>query len=375
MKQITLIILSLACLASRVHGEIKRPVIIAHRGASGYLPEHTLETKVASYFMNADYIEQDVVLTRDNIPLVLHDIYLDEVTNVAEKFPARARNDSRFYAIDFDLAEIKTLRVVERFRPGNISSQFFPDRFPVWRSSFQLNSLEEEIELIQGMEGALRRIRKIYDGAVEKIHHAGIYVEIKQPRFHKIENKGTISEIVLSLLEKYNYKTRADKVILQCFDPIELKRIKNELKSDLVLVQLLEKDQISDGVNWTSSNGLLEISKFADGIGPEKDMLVNYDLNAKTVKPSEFYKEAKRLNLFIHPYTFRVDALPKYASSYKDLMKIFTENIVIDGIFSDFPDLTIEYVNSNIHSAGFSLRTTSFIFLPSIIVYLLYAFN
>src|ERR1700742_3652085 len=87
---------------------VKRPVVIAHRGASAYLPEHTLPAKALAFGMGADYLEQDVVLTKDHVPIVLHDIQLDEVTDVAAKFPGRARDDGRYYAIDFSLDEIRT---------------------------------------------------------------------------------------------------------------------------------------------------------------------------------------------------------------------------------------------------------------------------
>src|SRR5688572_14236575 len=87
----------------------ERMIVIAHRGASGYLPEHTREAKTLAYGMGADFLEQDVVLTRDDVPIVLHDVHLDTVTNVAAQFPGRARDDERFYAIDFTLAEIRSL--------------------------------------------------------------------------------------------------------------------------------------------------------------------------------------------------------------------------------------------------------------------------
>ncbi len=92
------------------------PLVIAHRGASGYLPEHTLPAKALAYAMKPDYIEQDVVMTKDDQLVVLHDHYLDRVTDVAERFPDRAREDGRYYAIDFTLAEIKSLRVTEGFK-------------------------------------------------------------------------------------------------------------------------------------------------------------------------------------------------------------------------------------------------------------------
>src|SRR5262245_13292707 len=106
-----------------------RPIVIAHRGASGYLPEHTLEAKALTLDLGADYLEQDVIASRDGELVVLHDLHLDDVTNVAEVFPARRRPDGRHYAIDFDLAELQRLDVCERRRPGSSLARF-PARFP-----------------------------------------------------------------------------------------------------------------------------------------------------------------------------------------------------------------------------------------------------
>ena len=94
-------------------------IVIAHQGASGYLPEHTLEAKAMAYAQGAHYIEQDLVMTRDDELIVLHDITLDRTTDVDEKFPDRARSDGRYYAIDFTLEEIRTLSATEGFRIEN----------------------------------------------------------------------------------------------------------------------------------------------------------------------------------------------------------------------------------------------------------------
>lgn len=116
LKPFSLSLLALACSTSLFSSIVSaEPLVIAHRGASGYLPEHTLEAKTLAYAMKPDYIEQDVVMTKDDQLVVLHDHYLDRVTDVAERFPNRARADGRYYAIDFTLAEIKTLRVTEGF--------------------------------------------------------------------------------------------------------------------------------------------------------------------------------------------------------------------------------------------------------------------
>lgn len=113
---------------SAVAGE---KIVIAHRGASGYLPEHTLPAKAMAYAQGADYLEQDLVMTKDDRLVVLHDHYLDRVTDVAQRFPQRARQDGRFYAIDFTLAEIKSLKFTEGFEPKDGKNvQTYPGRFP-----------------------------------------------------------------------------------------------------------------------------------------------------------------------------------------------------------------------------------------------------
>lgn len=132
-------------------GILEKRIVIAHRAASGYLPEHTLEAVALAYGMGADFIEQDLVLTKDGVPLVLHDIHLDTTTDVRKKFPDRARIDGRWYAIDFTLEEIKSLKVHERIDPKK-DMAVFPSRFPVGHAKFEIPTFVEEIELIQGIK-------------------------------------------------------------------------------------------------------------------------------------------------------------------------------------------------------------------------------
>src|SRR5690606_38952800 len=112
-----------------------RPLVIAHRGASGYLPEHTLPAKALAHAQGADFLEQDVVASRDGALLVFHDLVLDELTDVAERFPGRARADGLHYVIDFDLAELRTLKAGERRLRGSRDARF-PGRFPADRPLF-----------------------------------------------------------------------------------------------------------------------------------------------------------------------------------------------------------------------------------------------
>ena len=294
-----------------------RPLVIAHRGASGYLPEHTLAAKAAAHAMGADFIEQDVVLTKDDIPVVLHDIHLDGVTNVADIFPNRYRNDGRFYALDFTLAEIRQLRVHER-RDQETGKRVFPKRFPATGSTFFVPTLLEEIELIQGMNAS-------------RGMQTGIYPEIKQPRWHRDEGHD-ISPIVIKVLAEYGYRKATDACFLQCFDKAETKRLREELNCELRLVQLLEDEPISKAE-------LEAIADYATGIGPPLEMLV--EAGSRPAVASEFAKSVQDLGVELHPYTLRADSLPDFAISFEELHRIVFGECGATGAFTDFPDKTL----------------------------------
>lgn len=285
-------------------------IIIAHRGASGYLPEHTLPAKAMAYAMNVDYLEQDLVLSRDNVPMVIHDIYLDDITDVSEKFRYRRREDGRYYVIDFTLSELKQLNVTERFNTKT-GEQFYPKRFPKRKSSFKLHSLQEEIELIQGLNKSTG-------------NNIGIYPEIKEPAFHVKEGKD-ISTIVLTILSNYGYTTKKDNCILQCFDAKELKRIREELKSELFLVQLIEYKEEEKQLN--------EFAKYADGLGPWY----------KQISP-KLVKEAQDLGLKVHAYTFRADDLDNF-KDFDTVLNYGFNTLNLDGVFTDHPDKVVSFLD------------------------------
>ena len=297
-------------------------VVIAHRGASGYLPEHTMESKAMAYAMHPDFIEQDLVLSKDDVPIVIHDIYLDDITDVVQKFPSRSRDDGRFYVIDFTFNELKQLNVLERFNPKT-KEVVFPNRFPLGKSHFNLHSLQDEIELIQGLNKSTG-----YD--------IGIYPEIKNPKFHRVNGKD-ISTIVMGILNDYGYKTKSDNCILQCFDAPELKRIRIELNSELFLVQL---------IGWKIEEGQLEnYRNYADGIGPSiKHLIIGFDEN-KNVIFSDLVKNAHDLNLKVHAFTFRADQLGA-VTSFEELLELGFYGANVDGVFTDFPDRAVNFLNN-----------------------------
>ena len=295
-------------------------IVIAHRGASGYLPEHTLEAKAMAHAMDVDFIEQDLVLSKDDVPIVIHDIYLDDVTDVAQKFESKKRNDGRFYVIDFTFDELKTLNVSERFNPKT-GKAVYPNRFPVGKGNFKLHSLQEEIELIQGLNKSTNK-------------NIGIYPEIKNPEFHKNEGK-QISEIVLKILSDYGYKTKDDNCILQCFDALELERIRKELHSELFLVQLIEFEKETKKLN--------HFATYSDGIGPWYKQIINKKIDGKFTFTS-LVKDTHQLGLVVHPYTFRADDLGDF-STFEELLQTVLIDANVDGGFTDFPDKMIDFLN------------------------------
>ncbi|CAH0293182.1 glycerophosphodiester phosphodiesterase [bacteria symbiont BFo1 of Frankliniella occidentalis] len=324
------------------------PIVIAHRGASGYLPEHSLPAKAMAYAQGADYLEQDLVMTKDDRLVVLHDHYLDRVTDVATRFPQRARADGRYYAIDFTLAEIKSLKFSEGFEIENGKKvQTFPGRFPMGKSDFRVHTFEEELEFIQGLNHSTGK-------------NIGIYTEIKAPWFHRKEGKD-ISAKVLDVLKQYGYSGKDDKVYLQCFDYNEVKRIKTELEPqramNLKLVQLIaytkwdetQEQQNGKWVNysydWMFKPGAMKtIAQYADGIGPDYHMLIADGSQRGDVRVTDMVKEAHLNKMVVHPYTVRADRLPPYVSDVDQLYDLLYHKAGVDGLFTDFPDKAVHFL-------------------------------
>ena len=306
-------------------------IVIAHRGASGYLPEHTLPAKALAHGMDVDYIEQDVVLTKDGVPVVLHDHYLDTVTNVAAQFPNRKRDDGRYYAIDFTLAEIKSLIAFERI-DLKTGKQVFPNRFPSGASTFRVPTLEEELELIAGLNKSTGK-------------SIGIYPEIKAPAFHRTEGQD-ISKIVLETLAKHGYDTKDDPFYVQCFDWNETQRIRNKLGFKGKLIQLIAENAWGESPNvdfdyLRTPKGLVDVAKIADGIGPWIPQVVDNSGTKTTL-----VEDAHKAGLDLHPYTLRADALPAWAESFNDVMQRVVIEAGADGIFSDHPDLAVKFLQN-----------------------------
>ena len=302
-----------------------RPVIIAHRGASGHLPEHTVQAKALAFAMGADYLEQDLVATRDDRLVVLHDIYLDRVTNVAEAFPGRARKDGRYYVRDFDLDEVLSLTVHDRVDASG--RQVFPGRRSFSTSEFRVHTLERELALVNTLRESTGR-------------DVGIYPEIKSPAWHRREGVD-ISRLALQSLEEAGYEEASDAVYLQCFDADELQRIRHDLGSRLKLVQLIAEDGWGEAPTrfaaLRTAEGLRELARTADGIGPWVNQLYRPSHGGSGIEATDLVAEAHAQGLAVHPYTFRRDDLPEPFETFDEMVSFFVRDLPVDGLFTDFP--------------------------------------
>jgi len=335
-------------------------IVVAHRGASGYLPEHSMAAKELAFEMGADYIEQDLVLSKDNKLLVLHDLYLDNVTDVASVYPSRAREDGHFYAIDFTYAEIKKLRLTERFKVVEGKQvAVFPTRSPLWQGQHTVHLFEQELALIAKLNAKNNKA-------------VGIYTEIKSPSFHRNEGKD-ISKSVLSALKKAGFDKKSSNVYLQSFDAIELQRIDSELlpsmQMDLKLVQLIamtswgltkvyDANEVSNySYDWMfAADGMSKVAEYADGVGPFKRMLISKNSTADKLDISPLVTRAHDAGLVVHPYTFRADEgrVEKYANSFEDMLDIFYFKLGVDGVFTDYPDRAVKFLECKANSKSSS---------------------
>lgn len=281
-------------------------IVIAHRGASGYLPEHTLEAYAMAYGLGADYIEPDLVRTKDGAFVALHDIHLEGTTNVEEVYPDRHREDGKWYAIDFTLSEIKQLQAHERL----------PKRFPNMKSSFRVPTFEEVIELVQGLNESTGK-------------DVGLYPELKSPAFHAKEGQPMEADF-LRIVTGYGYKDADAKIFVQSFEPEPLKTLRNVLGCDLPMIMLFGGGDLSEDM-------LDKVAEFANGIGPDKGVIE---------RNPEIVKWAHARNLQVHPYTIRRDMKPGNFESTEAEYEAYYVTYDVDGLFTDFTDDAANFLRS-----------------------------
>ena len=311
------------------------PLVIAHRGASGYLPEHTLEAYALAIDQGSHFIETDLVMTADGELIARHENDLSGTTDVAEKFPGRRRTKlvdgqqvDGWFSEDFTLAEIKTLRATERLSFRDQSSN----------GKFEIPSFDEVLQLVRRRSRELGRRIGIYPETKHPSYFAALGLPLEEPLVAALKNHGL---------------DRADApVFIQSFEVSNLRKL-NEM-TNVPLIQLVSApsltpfDQQSSGSGLSygdmiSDAGLREIATYADGIGPWKVLVVPRDEGGSLGTPTSLIDRAHAAGLAVHAYTFRSDGnylAPQYDGDPGAEYRQFFD-LDIDGVFTDFPDTAI----------------------------------
>jgi glycerophosphoryl diester phosphodiesterase len=338
--------------ASQVEVQTNRPssgpLVIGHRGAAGYRPEHTLASYELAARMGADYIEPDLVSTKDGKLVTRHENEIGGTTDVSAHPEFTARKATKvidgvpltgWFTEDFTLAELKTLRAKERIADVRQRNTLYDGRFPV--ATFQ-----EVIDLSRRLSRELGR-------------DVGIYPETKHPTYFQDIGLPLEPKLV-DILDRNGLNRRGAKVFVQSFEVGNLKALNNKLR--VPLVQLINGsgapyDLVKAGDKRTYKDlatpaGLKEIAKYADGIGPSKDLIIPRDTAGFLTQPTTLVNDAHTVKLVVHPFTFRNENafLPAdfrssvdptaYGQAFDEYSKFFATGI--DGLFSDNSDTAVE---------------------------------
>ena len=314
------------------------PIVIGHRGACGYVPEHTLTSYFIAMQDGVDFVEPDLVMTKDGALVARHENEIGGTTDVTLHSEFANRRTTKtidgvahtgWFTEDFTLAELKTLRARERIpdvRPGNT-------RFD---GQFQIPTLEEICELVAGKP-------------------IGVYPETKHPTY--FQGLGLpMEELLVDTLHRYGYRGRNGRAIIQCFEVSNLQAMRK--LTDLPIVQLMEDtgapfDCVVKGDRRTyrdliTPGGLAEIATYATAIGPHKGQVIPCGADEHLGAPTPLVENAHAAGLGVHAYTFRAENrfLPKHLRSSADPnelgdlqgeLRVYLE-AGLDGFFTDHAD-------------------------------------
>jgi glycerophosphoryl diester phosphodiesterase len=332
------------------------PIVIGHRGASGYVPEHTLTSYFIAIQDGADYVEPDLVMTKDGVLVARHENEIGGTTNVADHPEFASRRTTKvidghsitgWFTEDFTLAELKTLRARERIpdiRPSNT-------RFD---GQFQIPTLEEILSLVRGVEEQRDTLARQLGQPAPR--HIGVYPETKHPTYFAGIGLA-MEEPLVRTLERYGYKGRDGLAFIQSFEVGNLKALSK--LTQLPLVQLIEdsgapydfvvKKDPRTYADLITPAGLAEIATYAQAIGPSKLLIIPRRDNSSLGEPTALVANAHAHHLLVHPWTFRAEnhflptpfrsGLPP--SAFGDLQGELEAYLKtgIDGFFTDQADL------------------------------------
>jgi glycerophosphoryl diester phosphodiesterase len=333
-----------------------RVIVIGHRGAAGYRPEHTLASYELAARLGADYVEPDLVSTKDHVLVARHEPNITDTTNVADHPEFAARKTTKtidgatqtgWFTDDFTLAELKTLRAKERLPAVR-------QRNTIYDGRYEVPTFQEVIDLVKRLSKELHR-------------PIGIYPETKHPTYFRNERLA-LEEPLVETLSRNGLNRRGAKVFVQSFEISNLKALRRVLR--VPLVQLLDAptskpaDVVASGGPTTYGDlatpaGLEGIGTYADGVGPAKAYIVPRDASGHSLAPTTFVDDAHAAGLVVHPYTFRNENqfLPlelrsgpdpnAYGNAFAEYEQFFA--LGVDGLFSDNADTAVAARNE----AGF----------------------
>jgi glycerophosphoryl diester phosphodiesterase len=326
-----------------------KPIIFGHRGAAGYRPEHTLASYELGARMGADYIEPDLVVTKDDVLVCRHEPNITDTTDVADHPEFADRKTTKtvdgvvqtgWFTTDFTYAELKTLKAKERLPAVRQRNTLYDRRYHV-------PTFQQVIDLSKRMSKELHR-------------QVGIVPETKHPTFFTTQGHD-INKLLVKALNKNHLNTAASKVVIQSFEIGNLKALNKAVK--VPLLQLIDSsggpaDQTGKVTydQMSTAQGLKDISAYADWVGPSKDRIVPLNPDKSSGTPTSFIRDAHAAGLLVGPFTFRNEnqflpaedrvgdpADPNFPNLYGNAFKEYAQffGLGVDGLFSDNPDTAI----------------------------------
>ena len=292
---------------------VPTPLIIGHRGAAGHRPEHTLAGYRLGAEMGADYIEPDLVATKDGVLVARHENEIGGTTDAATKFPDRKRTRTidgtsitGWFSEDFTLQELKTLRARERL-------EF---RSHGWDGQFEVPTFDEVIQLAQQL-------------GVELGRPIGVYPETKHPTYFRTIGLA-LEDRLLAALDRRGWNTADAPVFIQSFET-NLRDIRP--KTTIKLIQLIER-------NVPTDEELRTITSYADGIGPNTRLVIPAAPDGTLLPPNDLVARAHAAGLLVHVWTLRSEPVFLSKSYLGDPGAEFRQfrDLQVDGMFTDFPD-------------------------------------
>ena len=323
-----------------------KPLVIGHRGASGHRPEHTLAAYALAARMGADYIEPDLVSTKDHVLVARHENEISGTTNVADHPEFATRRTTKvidgvslegWFTEDFTLAELRTLRAKERIPE-------LRQRNTIYDGRYRVPTFDGIIDLAERLSRELGRV-------------IGLYPETKHPSYFRSIGLPLETPLIEAIAKNKLDKARAE-VIVQSFEVHNLELLNRSRRINPTLVQLFggksqrPADDPRTYGELATAAGLRGVARYADGVGPPKSYIVPRDAAGNSLAPTSFVDDAHAAGLLVHPYTFRNENafLPlelrrgsepaAWGNAIAEYEQFF--GLGVDGLFSDYPDTAVE---------------------------------